>query len=997
MRGLLGDKLFADLVRDLSRQGAAGGLTITRDGEAIEVFFESGVPVLATATVPDEQIECWLVRDGLVSAEQIKTAWLAARDSLRTLDEVLVQDGIVPAATLAEAQRDGSRRAVNLAFQWYTGDYNFDPQSCCSPVAAKLSWSAAECILKGARHASGNDTILDAIAPDYLIVAPVQEGAEQSATLNSVEGYVLSCIQSPISVWDASGLTGLPHKETRRAVFVLILLGLIERQSIPDHVVSDLQSRLDTSVNHDPPDQATCQQQSSSDQGASELSSPAVQWCAVEYASGDGRFQDQYRVPSSFEADGFYDDNEISGTSDSSPLDQSESNIASLAWDEPDSPAEDAFVKAAERPIALIDASTVVPDSTSGFDQHAAEINEEYSATAPPFTGSPAAEGISGMLTSEEAAYQQKLFLEEKLDHTTIAEPRREPVVPVTATQAGGNPKSKSLTNAIQELNIRLRLAGSPTPDTSAEPTQLTWPHNLTGQAIDDEAHKERESLDIVERPTPWDDAIVSESEQITGQMQVTEPVDSAEPVQIAEQVRIAEPVGPAESGQSVKPEPPIDEEPILQHLPTFDEPLRIGLPPTDNSATPAENLIAPNSPVPPIPVGGAATGNNRETETSHGTADGASADMQSAHPAQTDGASLPHRDTSGDERFLKKIVAKLDARLTVASSSNYYQLLGIDRLASNGKITESYEEMVALYGGYKTRWPEDVDLQSKITELMSKVKRAYETLGDVERRRVYDLPSAKEQGRQGRNTEAPGRPNPRPLKVKGDEPGEQPLRKEAPPTTTVQPGDFGSALDRQKPSQPPASNLHRKSKRSLANTNGAEDFKPDLRNPYEAAEEYYKRGRALYERMDLHTAAHVLKEAIKLDPNRSSYYYQLGLVLSTLSQARKEHKHHKGCHVTCRLGGFLARNQRVRREAERHLLKAAELDPSNPEIKLKLGTLYKEASLDQKAQQYFYEALMLDANCELAKLELGLDREAAPEQPVEPGLKKPRRRSRRH
>ncbi|HKF56502.1 MAG TPA: DUF4388 domain-containing protein, partial [Blastocatellia bacterium] len=231
MRGLLGDKLFADLVRDLSRQGAAGGLTITRDGEAIEVFFESGVPVLATATVPDEQIECWLVRDGLVSAEQIKTAWLAARDSLRTLDEVLVQDGIVPAATLAEAQRDGSRRAVNLAFQWYTGDYNFDPQSCCSPVAAKLSWSAAECILKGARHASGNDTILDAIAPDYLIVAPVQEGAEQSATLNSVEGYVLSCIQSPISVWDASGLTGLPHKETRRAVFVLILLGLIERQS----------------------------------------------------------------------------------------------------------------------------------------------------------------------------------------------------------------------------------------------------------------------------------------------------------------------------------------------------------------------------------------------------------------------------------------------------------------------------------------------------------------------------------------------------------------------------------------------------------------------------------------------------------------------------------------------------------------------------------------------------------------------------------------------
>jgi tetratricopeptide (TPR) repeat protein len=163
-----------------------------------------------------------------------------------------------------------------------------------------------------------------------------------------------------------------------------------------------------------------------------------------------------------------------------------------------------------------------------------------------------------------------------------------------------------------------------------------------------------------------------------------------------------------------------------------------------------------------------------------------------------------------------------------------------------------------------------------------------------------------------------------------------------------------------------------------------ADGSEPDARNPYEAAEEYYKRGRALYERSDLHTAAHLLREAIKLDANRSSYHYQLGLVLSTLSQARKEHKHHKGCHVTCRLGGLLARNQRVRREAERHLLKAAELDPSNPEIKLKLGLLYKDAALDQKSQQYFYEALMLDANSKLAKLELGLDRETQTAKPME-------------
>src|SRR5262249_5366197 len=112
------------------------------------------------------------------------------------------------------------------------------------PPGARLTWSAAECILSGARHASSNDAILDAIAADYKVVAarPDRAGSiTNTAALSSVEGYVLSCIQSPLTILEACSITGLSHVETNRAIFALILLGLLVevRSSADNPAVAD--------------------------------------------------------------------------------------------------------------------------------------------------------------------------------------------------------------------------------------------------------------------------------------------------------------------------------------------------------------------------------------------------------------------------------------------------------------------------------------------------------------------------------------------------------------------------------------------------------------------------------------------------------------------------------------------------------------------------------------------------------------------------------------
>src|SRR5262249_9421650 len=155
MQGRLGDKQFPDLIRDLSQDNATGWLTLTHKGDTIKVYFESGAPTVAASSVPEHQLESKLVLDGLVSSDQIKAAWLAASDSSRSIDEVLVDEGAVTAEALLQTQTEVSRDVMNLAFEWYMGSYELstDPTP---PPGARLTWSAAECILSGARHASSN-------------------------------------------------------------------------------------------------------------------------------------------------------------------------------------------------------------------------------------------------------------------------------------------------------------------------------------------------------------------------------------------------------------------------------------------------------------------------------------------------------------------------------------------------------------------------------------------------------------------------------------------------------------------------------------------------------------------------------------------------------------------------------------------------------------------------------------------------------------------------
>ena len=288
-------------------------------------------------------------------------------------------------------------------------------------------------------------------------------------------------------------------------------------------------------------------------------------------------------------------------------------------------------------------------------------------------------------------------------------------------------------------------------------------------------------------------------------------------------------------------------------------------------------------------------------------------------------------------------VIEMASRKLQSISTANFYEVLGLDRFATTAAVKKAYDDLQEMFSSFRSRWPDHAELSGILDSLLAKIDTAYATLSDSNKRRLYDMPATLPQ-------------RPMPVIERGGPEAIRPARR-LPGSAAGTPGSTPSrGLD-----VDPSPGVY-----STGMRGGV--LKPGLR-----AEEQYRRGRAHFERKDFHSAAHLFREAVTLDPGQGHYHYFLGVTLSVLSQARKAHNHDEGCHVTCKIGGALVRNQRVRREAEQHLLLAADLDRKNPEIRVRLGLLYKDAGMEKKAEQYFSEALMLDGSNSIAMRELGL------------------------
>ncbi|HEX5733848.1 MAG TPA: DUF4388 domain-containing protein [Blastocatellia bacterium] len=271
------------------------------------------------------------------------------------------------------------------------------------------------------------------------------------------------------------------------------------------------------------------------------------------------------------------------------------------------------------------------------------------------------------------------------------------------------------------------------------------------------------------------------------------------------------------------------------------------------------------------------------------------------------------------------RLLEGINRKIQFFQSASFYDVLGVQKIATTTSINRAFNELKEMIAYQRSLYPGNAELDGRLDLLLAKMQEAHATLSDPDKRRIYDMPTT---------------------------------RKPSASSTVEHVGARAPHRTNQPVVQPMP----------------VESRKPQIVNLPQQAAQLYTQGRSRYDQRDVHAAEHLFREAVRLDPSQPHYHYHFAVTLLILSQARHEHAHHEGCHVTCKIGGGLVSNPRVRYEAEQHLLLAAELDPSNIKVRLTLGQLYKEAGLTKKAESSFREALMLDGRNSIARRELGME-----------------------
>jgi len=115
-----------------------------------------------------------------------------------------------------------------------------------------------------------------------------------------------------------------------------------------------------------------------------------------------------------------------------------------------------------------------------------------------------------------------------------------------------------------------------------------------------------------------------------------------------------------------------------------------------------------------------------------------------------------------------------------------------------------------------------------------------------------------------------------------------------------------------------------------------------------EVARQNYLHGRALYEKQEMVKALSFFEHAVEQDGGKEEYHRYLAMVQS--------------------------RNPRLRKEAERHFLRAIEMNPTFAENYAQLGLLYRKMGQEEKGLEYLQKALSWEAGNETARIALGTE-----------------------
>ncbi|HKP73791.1 MAG TPA: DUF4388 domain-containing protein, partial [Pyrinomonadaceae bacterium] len=220
---------LAELIREIAVAKLSGALRLTRERVKMVVYAEAGEIVFARSNLRVHRLAACLQRWGAVAEDKLASV-VTEMMSDEEAGAALVAAGAFNRDALLKLQVRQATDVLRPPLLWTDGEWGFDPRArLAEKIHSKLD--AQQLLLEAARQLPA-EFAAARLSADEEIISPVKQFPEH-LQLHPLEGFVLSRVESPLTLGELIATGGLPDGQVRQVVYTLALGGFLSRAAWP--------------------------------------------------------------------------------------------------------------------------------------------------------------------------------------------------------------------------------------------------------------------------------------------------------------------------------------------------------------------------------------------------------------------------------------------------------------------------------------------------------------------------------------------------------------------------------------------------------------------------------------------------------------------------------------------------------------------------------------------------------------------------------------------
>ena len=233
-RGTFATRAFPELLADLHRRRATGGLLLRREKVKKIVFFRAGAPESVKSNRLSECLGRVMVRERMISEVDCEESLKRMKASGRQQGTVLIEMGCISPHNLRYALELQLRLKLLEVFGWTRGEFQFNPKAQPPAETVRLQMSTAAIVYEGIKRSYDTARIqgaLGEIAARYVHPAEDPLFAAQDMSLGEEESGLLALMDGGRTVRELRRRGPLSPLDTDRFLYALLASQMVELRS----------------------------------------------------------------------------------------------------------------------------------------------------------------------------------------------------------------------------------------------------------------------------------------------------------------------------------------------------------------------------------------------------------------------------------------------------------------------------------------------------------------------------------------------------------------------------------------------------------------------------------------------------------------------------------------------------------------------------------------------------------------------------------------------